>query len=143
MPAPRRFWIIRPFPALYLIGGSIYLEILSAIRSIPPFLMAGARFFLAGVIMYTAARMQGAPKPEPATWRSASIVGACLLLCGNGGVTISEKWVPTGLAALLVATVPIYITLLSWITGVTPRPTPIIWLGLAGGLIGVGILVGP
>src|SRR2546428_13611025 len=109
MPAPRRFWIIRPFPALYLIGGSIYLEILSAIRSIPPFLMAGARFFLAGVIMYAAARWQGAPRPSAATWKSAVIVGACLLLGGNGAVTVSEKWVPTGLAAVLVATGPIYI----------------------------------
>ena len=143
MPLPKKIWIIAAFAALYLIWGSTYLGILFAIQSIPPFLMAGARFSLAGLLMYTAARLQGAPKPEPVTWRSASIVGACLLLCGNGGVTISEKWVPTGLAALLVATVPIYITLLSWVTGVAPRPTPIIWLGLAGGFTGVGILVGP
>lgn len=93
--------------------------------------------------MYAIARLRGAPKPEPETWRSALIVGAALLLCGNGGVTVSEKWVPTGLAALLVATVPIYIALLSWITGSAPRPTPIVWLGLLGGFFGVGILVGP
>jgi drug/metabolite transporter (DMT)-like permease len=143
MPAPKKIWIILAFAALYIVWGSTYLGILFAIQSIPPLLMAGARFFLAGLILYTAARLQGAPKPEPVTWRSASIVGACLLLCGNGGVTISEKWVPTGLAALLVTTVPIYITLLSWITGAAPRPTPTIWLGLVGGFIGVGVLVGP
>ena len=105
--------------------------------------MAGVRFFLAGMIMFAIARFQGAPKPDPATWRNALIVGACLLLFGNGGVTIAEKWVPTGLAALLVATVPIYIALLGWIeTGVCVwRPTPMVWLGLIGGFIGVGLLV--
>lgn len=93
--------------------------------------------------MYAIARLQGAPKPEPVTWPSALIVGACLISAGNGGVTMAEKWVPSSLAALLIATVPIYIALLSWITGTAPRPTPMVWLGLIGGFIGVGILVGP
>jgi drug/metabolite transporter (DMT)-like permease len=143
MSAPKRVWILVAFAALYLIWGSTYLGILFAIQSIPPLLMAGARFFLAGVIMYVVARWQGAPEPTPETWRSSLIIGACLLLCGNGGVTISEKWVPTGLASLLVATVPIDIALLGWITGTAPRPTPIVWLGLIGGFIGVGVLAGP
>jgi drug/metabolite transporter (DMT)-like permease len=135
--------IIIAFAALYLIWGSTYLAILFAIKSIPPFLMAGTRFLLAGAIMYAIALWTGAAKPEPVTWRSALIVGSCLLLCGNGGVTIAEKWVPTGLAALLVATVPIYIALLGWLTGTAPRPTPMVWLGLVGGFVGVGVLVGP
>src|SRR2546423_11472075 len=143
MAAPTRSAIILAFVAVYVIWGSTYLGILFAIQSIPPFLMAGTRFFLAGVIMYGIARWQGAAKPEPITWRSAIIVGACLLLGGNGGVTISEKWVPTGLAALLVATVPIYIALLGWLSGTAPRPTRFVWLGLLGGFAGVGILVGP
>ena len=138
---PKKIALILAFAALYLIWGSTYLGILFAIQSIPPFLMAGVRFFLAGIIMFAIARFQGAPKPDPATWRDALIVGACLLLFGNGGVTIAEKWVPTGLAALLVATVPIYIALLGWITGTAPRPTPMVWLGLIGGFIGVGLLV--
>jgi len=102
MAAPKRIWIIIAFAAVYLIWGSTYLGILFAIQSIPPFLMAGVRFFSAGAIMYGIARLQGAPKPERSTWWTALIIGACLLLGGNGGVTISEKWVPTGLAALLV-----------------------------------------
>src|SRR5881296_2413571 len=105
MAAPRKFQIIVAFAALYLIWGSTYLGILFAIQSIPPFLMAGARFFLAGAIMYAAARWTGAPRPTAGTWKNSLIIGACLLLGGNGAVTISEKWVPTGLAALLVATV--------------------------------------
>lgn len=131
------------FAALYLIWGSTYLGILLAIRTIPPFLMAGARFFLAGLIMYAVARMKGAARPAISTWKSAAIVGGCLLLCGNGAVTISEQWVPTGLAALLVATVPIDVALLGWFSGTAPRPTPLVMLGLVGGFIGVGVLAGP
>src|SRR5438105_11006762 len=71
------------------------------------------------------------------------MIGACLLLGGNGGVTISEKYIDSGLAALVVAIVPIYIVLLGWLTGMAPRPTPVMWLGLAGGFVGVGTLFGP
>ena len=143
MAAPKRIWIIVAFAALYLIWGSTYLGILFAIQSIPPFLMAGARFFVAGAMMYAVARWQGGPRPTAVTWKNSLIIGACLLLGGNGAVTISEKWVPTGLAALLVATVPIYIALLGWLSGTAPRPTRSVWLGLFGGFVGVGILVGP
>jgi drug/metabolite transporter (DMT)-like permease len=76
-------------------------------------------------------------------WRSAFIVGACLLGCGNGGVSIAEQWVPSGLASLLVATVPIYMALLAWISGSASRPRPMVGIGLAGGFAGVGVLVGP
>jgi drug/metabolite transporter (DMT)-like permease len=143
MPPPKRLWIILAFAALYVIWGSTYIAILFAIQSMPPLLMAGARFVSAGLIMYGAARMTGAPRPAPNTWRSAVVIGGCLLLCGNGGVTISERWVPTGLAALLVATVPIYIALLGWISGTAPRPTALVWLGLVGGFAGVAMLVAP
>jgi drug/metabolite transporter (DMT)-like permease len=143
MTAPEKFRIVLAFAAVYVVWGSTYLGILIAIESIPPFLMAGARFFLAGLIMYSFARAYGAMRPALVTWLNSLIIGACLLVGGNGGVTLAEKWVPTGLAALLVATVPIYIALLGWITGSAPRPTPVVWLGLIGGFIGVGILVGP
>jgi drug/metabolite transporter (DMT)-like permease len=143
MMAPKRAWIIAAFAALYLIWGSTYLGILYAIQSIPPFLMAGTRFLCAGMIMYVIARLNGEPVANRTTWKGAFIIGGCLLLGGNGAVTISEKWVPTGLAALIVATVPIDIALLGWITGTASRPTPLVWLGLIGGFIGVGILIGP
>src|ERR1043166_2266929 len=129
MAATKRIWIIVAFAALYLIWGSTYLGILFAIQSIPPFLMAGARFFVAGAMMYAVARWQGGPRPTAVTWKNSLIIGACLLLGGNGAVTISEKWVPTGLAALLVATVPIYIALLGWLSGRAPGPTRSFWRG--------------
>jgi drug/metabolite transporter (DMT)-like permease len=142
MPASR-FWIVLAFVAVYLIWGSTYLGIRIAIASMPPFLMAGTRFLISGVIMYVIARFTGAPKPAASTWKPALIIGACLISAGNGGVTIAERWVPSSLAALLVATVPIYIALLSLLTGAAHRPPPIVWIGLLGGFIGVGILVGP
>jgi drug/metabolite transporter (DMT)-like permease len=143
MSAPTKFWIIVAFVALYLIWGSTYLGIRFAIETIPPFLMAGARFLIAGLIMYAIAWSQGIGQSTWRNWRTSLIIGACLLLGGNGGVTISEKYIDSGLAALIVATVPIYIVVLGWASGMAPRPTPIIWLGLAGGFIGVGILLGP
>jgi drug/metabolite transporter (DMT)-like permease len=143
MAAPTKTRIIIAFAALYLVWGSTYLGIRFAIETIPPFLMAGARFLLAGVIMYAIAWSQAASKSSWANWRVSLVVGACLLLAGNGGVTISEQYIDTGLAALIVAIVPIYIVILGWATGITAKPAPIIWLGLVGGFIGVGVLLGP
>ena len=143
MAAPRRAQIVTAFAALYVIWGSTYLGIFLAIQSIPPFLMAGARFFLAGLIMFGIARMQGPLKSNWHDWRISLVIGACLLVAGNGGVTISEKFVATGPASLIVATVPIYMTLLSWLVGMTRRPSGITWIGLAGGFLGVAVLLGP
>src|SRR5215472_7567432 len=142
MAAPKKTLIIIAFAALYLIWGSTYLGIRFSIQTIPPFLMAGARFVLAGIIMYSIAWSQGIGDSSWRNWRTSLIIGACLLLGGNGGVTISEKFIDSGLAALIVAIVPVYIVLLGWATGMAPRPTPIMWMGLAGGFVGVGILFG-
>jgi drug/metabolite transporter (DMT)-like permease len=143
MPRPSNLAIFSAFAALYLIWGSTYLGILFAIQTIPPLLMAGARFLLAGVILYAIARWRGAPKASLANWRTALIIGGCLLLGGNGGVTLAEQYVSSGLASVIVATVPIYIALLAWWSGIAPAPTPIVWLGLAGGFAGVAILLAP
>src|SRR2546429_7664347 len=143
MAAAKRSLVIIAFAALYLIWGSTYLGIRFAIETIPPFLMAGARFVLAGLIMYAIAWSQGISKSAWANWRTSLIIGACLLLAGNGGVTISEQYIDSGLAALIVAIVPIYIVLLGWARGMAPRPTAIVWLALVGGFVGVGILFWP
>jgi drug/metabolite transporter (DMT)-like permease len=143
MTRPSKAAIITAFAALYLVWGSTYLAILFAIGTMPPLLMAGARFLFAGLILYGVARWRGAPTGSLATWRTALIIGGCLLLGGNGGVTLAEQYVSSGLASVIVATVPIYIALFAWWAGVAPRPTPIVWLGLAGGLAGVIILLAP
>src|SRR5947207_13209549 len=129
MRQPTRLSTFLAFAVFYLIWGSTYLGIRLAIDSIPPFLMAGSRYFTAGLILYGIARARGATRPPAATWRSSLIVGGFLLLGGNGGVTVSVKYIDTGLAAVIVATVPIYIMLLSWATGETPRPRLPVLLG--------------
>src|SRR5258707_12151560 len=143
MAAPKKALVTISFAALYVIWGSTYLGIRFSIETIPPVLMGGARFVLAGMIMYAIAWSQGIGKSTWAKWRTSFIIGACLLLGGNGGVTISEQYIDSGLAALIVAVVPIYIVLLGWATGMARRPTPIMWMGLAGGFFGVGKPFGP
>ena len=143
MPQPSRAAVFSHFASIYVVWGSTYLAILFAIRSIPPLVMAGTRFLIAGAILYSAARLSGAKATRLGDWRTAAIVGACLLLGGNGGVTLAEQYVPSGLAALLVATIPIYMALLSWLVGMSPRPNALSLAGLAGGFAGVGLLVGP
>ena len=91
MAAPTERPVIIAFAALYVIWGSTYLGIRFAIETIPPFLMAGARFVLAGVIMYAIAWSQGIANRAGRTGERRLIIGACLLLAGNGGVTISER----------------------------------------------------
>lgn len=130
------------FAALYLIWGSTYLAIRFAIETIPPFTMAGARFLTAGLALYLWARATGVPSPTARQVRDGGIVGAFLLLGGNGAVVWAEQWVPSGLAALLVATVPLWMVLLDWLWAGGSRPRVGVWFGLAWGLAGVGLLTG-
>src|SRR6266508_1756747 len=84
MAAPKKALVIISFAALYLIWGSTYLGIRFSIETIPPFLMAGARFVLAGMIMYAIAWSQGIGKSNWSYWRTSLIIRACLLLAGYG-----------------------------------------------------------
>ncbi len=142
MSSPSRSAVVTAFATVYVIWGSTYLGIKLAIDSVPPLLMASARFFCAGILLYAWARWRGA-QPTRAAWGRAAIVGACLLVAGNGGLTFAELYVPSGLAALLIALVPVFMALLGWLSGQSPRPTPRIWLGLACGLAGVALLARP
>lgn len=140
--APSALRVGLAFAAVYVIWGSTYLAIRFAIETLPPLLMAGVRFLTAGALLYVWARLRGAPRPTPAQWRAASVVGGLLLLCGNGGVVLAEQWVPSGLAALLVAVVPLWMVLVDWLWGAGDRPTPRVVLGVAVGFGGVALLVG-
>lgn len=136
-----RSLLIAAFAAIYLLWGSAYLAIRFAIETMPPLLMAGLRFLIAGGFLYAFTRLRGAPRPTATNWRAAAVVGG-LLLGANGAVTWAEQWVPSGLAALLIATVPLWMVLLSWLRG-GDRPSLAIAFGLLLGLAGIGLLVGP
>lgn len=135
--------LILAFAAVYTIWGSTYLAIRVGVETIPPFLMAGARFLLAGTIMTAWARSRGAPWPTSRQWRSLLVVGFLLLVGGNGALTWAEQEVPSGLASLLVATVPLWMVLLDWARPGGVRPGGGVFAGLALGLVGLAVLVGP
>lgn len=133
--------IVAAFAAVYVIWGSTYLAIRFAIETLPPFSMAGLRFLVAGALLLGWARLRGVAGPTRAQVRDAAVVGALLLLGGNGAVVWAEQWVASGLVALLVATVPFWMVLLDWLWGRGARPAPWIWFGIAWGLGGVALLV--
>jgi drug/metabolite transporter (DMT)-like permease len=141
--ARERLRLVLAFASVYLIWGSTYLTIRWGIETIPPFLMAGVRFVAAGVLLVTIARLRGAAWPTMTQWRTAAVVGVLLLTGGNGGVTWSELRVPSGLAALVVGAVPLWIVLLDWLRPAGSRPGRATILGILTGLVGVAILVNP
>ena len=140
--APTRTRILLAFAAIYLIWGSTYLAIRFAIETLPPFLMAGMRFVISGVLLYAWSRARGAARPERSHWKATAIIGGLLLLGGNGGVVWAEQRVASGLAALLVATLPVWMVTMEWARGGL-RPTAGVIAGLLLGLGGIGLLVGP
>jgi drug/metabolite transporter (DMT)-like permease len=135
--------LIAAFAAVYLIWGSTYIAIKYAIETLPPFLMAGTRFLVAGATLYAIARFSGDyEKPIWEHWRTSLIVGTLLLLGGNGGVVWAQHYIPSGLAALLVAVEPLWIVLLNWLYLKSERPNLKVVLGLVLGFIGLWLLIG-
>jgi drug/metabolite transporter (DMT)-like permease len=133
---------------VWLVWGSTYIAIRVADESLPPLAMAGTRYLIAGTLLFPIARRSGGPRlratdrPGIAQWLGMAAVGTLLLACGNGAVSYSEKSLPAGLAALLVATVPIWMVLADKIINgrAIPRAG---WAALIIGVIGVGILARP
>lgn len=135
--------VLAAFAAVYVVWGSTYLAIRVAIDTLPPLLMAGARFLLAGTILYAVMRWRGVPAPTARQWRAAALIGTLLLGFGNGGVVLAERTVPSGIAALLVAMVPMWMVLLEWVRPRGTRPTLRVVAGLLIGFAGIVLLVGP
>src|SRR5712671_124648 len=130
-----RIWMA--LGSLYVIWGSTFLGIRIALEGFPPLLLAGLRFVIAGAVTYAWARARGAPAPTRTEWRSSLIVGS-LLVCGNACVVIAEQWVSSGVAAVAIASVPLWVALIAGLFGRWPSRGE--WIGLAVGLAGVAIL---
>jgi drug/metabolite transporter (DMT)-like permease len=149
MPPPqpadpsRRTKLFLAFAAVYVVWGSTYLAMRFAVVTIPPYMMAGSRFLVSGIILYLWARSRGAPNPPRHEWRDAAVVGTLLLAGGNGAVGWAVQRVPSGIAAVLVASVPLWMVLIDWARPNGRRPSLAVAVGLIVGLAGVAVLAVP
>lgn len=132
------FIIVAALFCTYFIWGSTYLAIRFAIESFPPFMMVGVRFTIAGILLYAVMRYLGSPKPTLPQWRGAAVIGLLLPVCGNGTVSHVQLHVSSSVAALAIATAPIWMAIFSsfWGHKITRKE----WLGIAVGLVGILLL---
>jgi drug/metabolite transporter (DMT)-like permease len=135
--------LVIAFFLIYFIWGSTYLAIRYAIETIPPFLMAGVRFTTAGTLLYTFMRLTGAANPSLQQWLNLWVVGTFLFLGGNGLVVWAEQYITSGLAALLVSTLPLWLIMLDWLWAGGPPPTVKGLAGISLGIIGTVVLIDP
>ncbi len=133
------------FGIVYIVWGSTYLAIRFAVETVPPFVMAAGRHLLAGLILYAIVRARGTPRPTWVHWRSALLIGGMLLTVANGSVVWAETGgrVPSGLTALIVATVAFWMALLDWLRSGGRAPSLQTVIGLVIGFGGVALLVSP
>ena len=125
--------IIIALATLYLAWSSTYLAIRFSLESFPPLFIAGSRYMLVGLGMYIYLRWKGAAAPTRKQWGGSSAVGAFLLLGGTGGVVYAEQWVGSGMAALVLATTPLWTVLFAGIWKQWPQRNE--WIGLALGFV--------
>src|SRR5260370_23004882 len=131
------------FAAVYVVWGSTYLAIRIGVESFPPLILAGLRHMTVGLILYPILRRKTGLRPSAANWRAAIVTGTLLLFVGNGGVSWAEQTVPSGIAALLVATVSLWLVMVDWLRPNGTRPVPRVIVSLLMGFPGLFLLVGP
>jgi drug/metabolite transporter (DMT)-like permease len=142
-PKPSRGALILAFAAIYLIWGSTYLGIRVAVETIPPFLMAGMRFAVAGILLFSFLILRGAAWPTAAQWREQTIIGALLLLGGNAVVSWAELRTPSGITALILGASPVIVVVFEWLRPGGSRPHTGLVCGVIVGIAGIALLVGP
>ncbi|HVU28214.1 MAG TPA: EamA family transporter [Verrucomicrobiae bacterium] len=139
--AANRTLLIVAFATVYVVWGSTYLAIRVAVETMPPFLLAGVRFLVAGAAMFIYLRLKGVAMPNKQQWLHAAIAGILMLLGGNGLVVWAEQTVSSSLAALLVALTLVWFALLDWARPAGKRPAIYTWAGIIVGFVGVALLV--
>jgi len=142
-PARTTTMVLMAFAAVYVVWGSTYLAIRIGIESFPPLILAGLRHITVGLFLYPILRWKTGIRPTAANWRTAVVTGALLLFIGNGGVSWAEQTVPSGVTALLVATVSLWLVIVDWLRPGGVKPAPRVAMGLLMGFAGLALLVGP
>jgi drug/metabolite transporter (DMT)-like permease len=137
-----RLKILLAFLVIYFIWGSTYITIRFAIETIPPALMAGLRFTLSGLLLYSLSSRLDRISLRAVEIRKSILVGLLLIVGGNGTLVWSEQYIPSGLAALILAIIPIWMVLLEWIFVTRKRPSLVTTAGICMGVLGVGLLSG-
>jgi len=138
-----RITLFLALASVYTLWGSTYLFIHFMTERMPPLYMASLRLSTAGALLYAYARLTGTPIPTARQWLSAGTIGVLLLTIANGCMSVAIQYIPTNLAALLAASVPLFITLLNWLSFARVRPSRRALIGLLLGLAGVALLVRP
>src|SRR5438876_1937458 len=138
---PATWKILLAFAMIYFVWGSSFLAIRVGVHEVPPFLLAAMRFFTAGLVMYTWLRLKGTPVPNQREWVAASALGALIFVVDYGCLFWAEQRVPSGVASVILATIPVFITLMEIIFLRTQRLTVRLSLALMVGLCGVAVLV--
>jgi drug/metabolite transporter (DMT)-like permease len=133
--------IILALSAVYVFWGGTYLAMKIAIETIPPFIMGGTRFLTAGLLVYIWEIYKGQKLPEKSHWLYASLLGILMLLIGQGGIIWAQQYVPSGVAAIIFATVPLWMTLISWVCQGAQRPNNLVIFGLFLGFFGIVLQV--
>ena len=140
---PSRTAYILAFAAIYLIWGSTYLGIRVAVTTMPPFLMAGMRFTVAGTLIFAFLKARGEAWPTALQWRDQAVIGIFLLLGGNAVVSWAEQTVQSGITSLVLGASPLVMVILDWLRPGGRRPTVGLALGVVVGIAGIALLLGP
>ncbi len=138
---PPSWKILLAFAIIYFVWGSTFLAIRVGVHEVPPFLLAAIRFFVAGLALYGWMRLKGTPAPSRREWAGASLLGTLIFVLDYGCVFWAEQRVPSGITAVVLATIPVFITLLEIIFLRTQRLTVRLSLALIVGICGVAVLV--
>ena len=139
---PRAWKVLLAFAIIYFVWGSTFLAIRVGVREVPPFLLAGMRFLVAGIVLYGWMRARGTPSPSAREWSAATFLAVLIFVFDYGLLFWAERRVPSGIAAVMMATIPVFMAIAEIVFLRTQRLTLRLGLALLVGLAGVAVLVG-
>jgi drug/metabolite transporter (DMT)-like permease len=138
---PPKWKVLLAFAIIYLVWGSTFLAIRIGVREVPPFLLAGMRFLVAGAVLYAWMRAKGIPSPTRREWGGATLLAVLVFVLDYGSVFWAERRVPSGITAVMLATIPVFMTISEILVMKTQRLTPRLAIALLIGIGGVAVLV--